>query len=166
MLTGKDLLLAIRDYIVEVPSRLDMEHFYGGGCGTNCCIAGHGFGINGLDLRREAEFICNDLFRSITLSHLISCTTQEMFRLSKKEAILLFWFHCGWVRDILHDAEDVYEDVYEDLRKRLLVLSAGTPEYAWVVAEAIDRCIDRNFLHDIEEPVSVSVSEERELVLA
>ncbi len=136
-----ELMLKVKERVLAEPGRVDMQTWakrvgfafswqgYGqyADCGTVCCVAGHALESSGLDVFHELEFSDED----------IDVIASQLLDIHQTEGMMLFHFH----------ADDSETSPYLDLQFELLAFVPGTPEYAAVVAKAIDRCIERNAPH-------------------
>lgn len=118
------LMLDIRRLVLAEPESVDMRVYERErGCGTANCIAGKAVRLSGYvgTLRCSQDI---DVVGKAT----------EVLGLSETEANWLFYFHtCNFP-----------DSPYQDLCARLGQHWPGERAYAEIVAEAIDRCIDRN----------------------
>lgn len=140
---GKELLLRVRERILEEPARIRMAEWYNGPehmgyiesatpharvppCNTVACIAGwvviEGGTVNSDYLAEQRSNIgfCNQI--PVLATELIYGPEHEILSPARMKL-----FH-----------EDRWPD---DLYYRIMDLNSGTPEYAAVVAAAIDRWI-------------------------
>ena len=93
-------------------------------CGTVCCIAGHAVELSG-----GTPVVHKEIMQRLG---------AYLLGISDVEAIALFYFH-------LHNHPSTIP--YHDLGLKLTMFKPGSIGYARVVAEAIDRCIERNQGH-------------------
>lgn len=114
-----------------------------GRCGTACCIAGHTLITVG-DVVSSKKYTSHEILQTSNLAAI-------HLGLNEEEAHELFLFHQPW---------NCRHEWYIDLAAKLTRTKEGTPEYAAVVVEAIERCIERN------SPPPAKVVEEEELVLS
>lgn len=123
-----ELALRVKEKILKHPRLCDMRRIGTEDspfrrmlhCGTVGCIAGH-------------TLIEGSANRSLILAEE---NASMLLGLSRWEGDMLFYFYSpAYMR---------HENPYYDLYLRLLPLNPGSRAYAKVVAEAIDRCIERN----------------------
>jgi len=117
-----ELMLEVRRRVLAEPTLVDMRAYYrtihtGRDCTTAACIAGHTIIAKSGEPRHYEQ---PDVVAAV------------MLELDHKEADALFQFH--------YEKTGIYDDLHERLKDHL----NGTPEYALIVAHAIDRCIIRN----------------------
>lgn len=146
-LEQRDRLLAVKAKILKAPKSLFMDYFIAEPevlrklfkglrlktfrylhCGTVGCIGGH---VCGLNYNYKGEPQCDTETRA-----------KVLLGLCEDEARMLFYFPFGLPHK--HDA-------YDAERKALQSLSPGTVPYAKVVAQAIDKCIARNYTKSVGE---------------
>jgi hypothetical protein len=156
-----ELMNRVRAKVLAEPNRVNMERWQRTKkilgifkCGTVCCIAGHA-------IESEGDCIPYHLGQ-----HGVVETGAALLQIPLDEAYLLFFFHNGQAMKLPVFTGAI--DPYVDLRMRLAIRRPGTPQYAAVVAEAIDRCIARNHKPDPQpepepepEPIVVETDEVR-----
>lgn len=130
-----DFALQVKAYVLAEPTKVWMNHFQTKisdvfldgnipsylsklDCGTVGCIAGTACALKRVPVQEDA-----------------AC---KLLGISCEEGDFLFYFPFG--------ASDLDgTEVYEEEKYALSLTTAGTPEYAAVVAAAIDKCISRNY---------------------
>lgn len=144
-----ELMLKVRERVLAEPEMVSMDNYFhdfyapdfyfmwqgkrecaNEACKTVCCIAGHAILQSGKSK--------SDVFN---YEHE---TATDVLGLDKRESDLLFFFH-----EACEDSEESDANPYFGLSRKLVEYSEGTPEYAAVVAEAIDLCIARNSRVDL-----------------
>jgi hypothetical protein len=133
-----ELMKKVRERVLAEPHRVNMGNWItyknkramrmlrkalGMSCKTTCCIAAHIIEVDGGDVPSYSQSLPGEIAR--VLSGITLTESAYLFYLHQ-----LKWHRLG--------------SPYRDLALRLSMFSPGTPEYAQVVAEAIDRCIERN----------------------
>lgn len=122
---NEQLMRQVRARVLASPRRVDMSRwakpkFW---CGTVCCIAGH-------TIEEYGGVVPSG-------KHLPGDIAGELLGISHREGIWLFYFHNT-------EYNDTAKSPYRDLGLRLKIYKPGSKEYAAVVVEAIDRCIERH----------------------
>lgn len=137
---NKQLMLQIREHVINNPRDISMD-LWGEPkrlmgifpCGTVCCIAGHAIELSGGVVPKHASTP--------------AVIARKLLGMNNQESEWLFHFH-----NILSKSAWLQNNPYRDLGIKINMFKPGTKEYAAVVAEAIDRCIERHRAEPAGEP--------------
>ena len=115
----------VKEQILAEPHRVNMKwYLVDEGCGTVGCIAGHACSLAGISAEYQRDHKID-----------IEAYASQVLWMTKKQIGQLFYFP-------FYNPGLVLEPGFDTLRNKISMLKPMSPEYAAVVAEAIDLAIE------------------------